>query len=60
MLIGQRRAAMDKNSTEFNYGQNADTSRDIKKSGPSWLLIILIVAVSVIGIIALGMGWLIK
>lgn len=49
---------MEKNSTEFDYSGKADTKREIKRSGPSWLLIILIVAVAIIGIIFFGLGWL--
>ena len=38
---------MDKNSTEFDYSGKGDTTREIKRSGPSWLLIILIMTVSI-------------
>jgi hypothetical protein len=49
---------MAKNSTEFSYGGTTKTERIVKKSGPSWLLIIFYVAVSVLGILVLGIWWL--
>ena len=51
---------MTRNSTEFDYNGSTDTKQATKKSGPSWLLILLYIAASIVGIVIIAWWWFLR
>ena len=51
---------MSNNSKQSNYDSKADLKDVIIKSGPPGLIVVYYIAVSILGIIVLGLWWMLN
>jgi hypothetical protein len=50
--------AMNNKSDQFNYDGNPDAKKVVTRSGPAGLLLVFYITASILGLIALGLWWL--